>query len=321
MSSARSEDATVIGSIWKGDRACRAITRHHARTFYFASVCLPRDVRTHAYRVYGFCRWVDNLVDEASDTREAALRLAHARELLLEVYGQRPLPSAPAAFRSTVVERGIPLDDFLALLDGMEMDLVKMRYADFDELELYCHRVAGVVGSMMAHLFGFADARCLGAARALGLAMQLTNILRDVGEDLDRGRIYLPLSELERFGLDESSIMARRVDDRFRSFMQMQIARARSLYRESDSGVPDLIGGSSRLCTRVMGRLYAGILDEIERLDYDVFRSRARVSLNRKLAVLAACQLETISESWREVWVGSREPGRRHPKLSGHAIG
>src|SRR4051794_30633547 len=144
-----------------GRQICRRITRHHARTFYFASHCLPREVRAHAYAVYGFCRWADDGVDCARDGADAARRLDHAREVLETAYGNRPAPAGLLAFRETVRRRAIPKDLFDSLLDGMAMDLTVSRYEDFAALDLYCYRVAGVVGLMMTHVFGFRHDRCL----------------------------------------------------------------------------------------------------------------------------------------------------------------
>lgn len=285
-----------------GDRICRRITQYYAKTFFFASHCLPRETRRHAYAVYGFCRWADNAVDEASDVEDARRRLDHVRETLVLAYSEGSAPPGVLAFRRTVVERAIPQRLFDDLLDGMAMDLTIARYPDFEALDQYCYRVAGVVGLMMTHVFGYREISCLPQALALGRGMQLTNILRDVREDLDRGRVYLPQDELSHFGVSEDQLAEGRVDDAFRALMRFQIDRSRQAYAESEQGVPSLIGATSRLTVRVMGRLYGGILDEIERLDYDVFRTRARVSTPRKLRLLAGCQQATIGEHLRRSW-------------------
>ena len=286
----------------RGARVCRAITRHHARTFYFASACLPRPTRAHAYAVYGFCRWVDDGVDSARDRAEAAKKLATAREALDLAYSDRIASPGMVAFRRTVRARSIPKDWFEALLDGMEMDLDVTRYPTFAELDRYCYRVAGVVGLMMTHVFGYRSDGCFPNALALGTAMQLTNILRDVAEDFRMGRIYLPQDELARFGVDERQLASGRVDDRFLALMRFQIDRARHYYEEAEAGIPWLAGDSSRLTVRAMSRIYGGILGAIEGQGCDVFRTRARVSTPRKLATLAACQLETSRDAWRRFW-------------------
>lgn len=286
----------------RGARVCRGITRHHARTFYFASACLPRPTRAHAYAVYGFCRWADNGVDDARDRSEAAEKLELAREALDLAYSDGVGPPGLLAFRRTVRERSIPKHLFESLLDGMEMDLDVTRYETFADLDRYCYRVAGVVGLMMTHVFGYRSERCLPNALALGTAMQLTNILRDVAEDLRMGRVYLPRDELARFGVGEDQLAEGRVDDAFRALMRFQIDRARRYYEEAEAGIPWLVGDSSRLTVRVMGRLYGGILGAIERQGFDVFRRRARVSTARKLATLAACQAETGLDVLRRFW-------------------
>ena len=286
----------------QGARVCRRITRHYAKTFYFASSCLPRATRAHAYAVYGFCRWADNGVDDARGRREAAERLEIARGALDLAYSGDPAPPGLLAFRRTVRLRSIPKHLFDALLDGMEMDLDVTRYATFDELDRYCYRVAGVVGLMMTHVFGYRSERCWPNALALGTAMQLTNILRDVAEDFRMGRVYLPQDELARFGVDEAQLEESRVDENFRALMRFQVDRARRYYAEAEAGIPWLVGDSSRLTVRVMGRLYGGILGAIERQGLDVFRARARVTTPRKLATLAACQLETARDAWGRFW-------------------
>jgi phytoene synthase len=287
----------------RGDRVCRRITGHYAKTFYFASHCLPRGTRRHAYAVYGFCRWADNAVDEAEDVEDAVRRLDHVRRTLELAYADGPAPPGVLAFRRTVAERAIPKRLFDDLLDGMAMDLTIDRYPDFEALDLYCYRVAGVVGLMMTLVFGYRDPSCVPRALALGRAMQLTNILRDIGEDLGRGRVYLPQDELARFGVPEGNLAEAIVDDAFRDLMRFQIERARAAYAEAGRGVPLLIGAASRLTVRVMARLYGAILDEIERIDYDVFHTRAHVPTPRKLRLLASCQRETLGEGLRRSWL------------------
>jgi phytoene synthase len=256
--------------------------------------------------VYAFCRWTDNTVDEAHDVADAMRRLAQARDALVLAYSDRPAPPGLAAFRHTVRTRGIPRKLFEELLEGMAMDLTIARYADFPALDLYCYRVAGVVGLMMTHVFGYRHERCFPHAVALGRAMQLTNILRDVKEDLDRGRIYLPQDELARFGIGEDQLAAGRVDEPFRAFMRFQIDRARAAYADAGRGIPDLIGRASRLTVRVMSRLYGAILDEIERLDYDVFSRRAATSTRRKLALLSGCLTASLGDDLRRL--GTHRP-------------
>ena len=287
----------------RGARVCRRITRHYAKTFYFASACLPRSTRGHAYAVYGFCRWADNGVDDARDRDEAAARLDEARAALDLAYGSCPrIAPGLLAFRRTVHLRGIPRRLFDDLLDGMAMDLDITHYPDFATLDRYCYHVAGVVGLMMTHVLGFTSDRCIPNALALGTAMQLTNILRDVAEDQGLGRVYLPQDELARFGVAEADLAAGRMTEDFRNLIRFQIDRARGYYAQSEGGIPLLDGDAARLTVRVMGRAYAGILAAIERQDLDVFRVRARVSTPRKFATLAGCQFDTSRDAWRRFW-------------------
>ncbi len=268
---------------------CREITRRHAKSFYFASHVLPREKRLDAYAVYAFCRLADNIVDEAAQSSSAdavARSIDELRGLLSKLYAGSPMVEPPLrALQFTVSERHVPKSCFDDLLTGVGMDLTRTRYTTFSELEQYCYYVASVVGLAMARIFGVTNANALAYARDLGIAMQLTNILRDVREDYDRGRIYLPADELERFGVTEGNIAAGSVTGAFVDLMKFQIARARRYYRSAASGFEALPDDGSRRCVRLMASTYAAILDEIERRGYDVFSGRAVVPFRRKLTI------------------------------------
>ncbi len=291
------------------DRA-RELTRRHARSFFFASVALFGERRRAAFALYAFCRRLDDLVDGDNTGDGLALppsalpselsdRLSLARAGVAALYGGAgpsagELPWHPAefaAFRDTVQRYGIPEEPFQELLNGMEMDLTKSRYATFEELRLYCYRVAGVVGLMMTPVLGYRDARCLPYAVELGIGMQLTNILRDVKEDLSRGRVYLPADELQRFGLTEADLARGEVTDSWRRFARFQLERARGYYARAQHGIPDLSGFGSQRVVRLMGTIYGAIGDVIEARDYDVFSQRARVSFGGKLKLAAGVML------------------------------
>lgn len=268
------------------------MTRRHARSFSFASVLLRGPRRQAAYALYAFCRRLDDLVDTGA-VEGLPARLEAARRLVSGLYA-RPRttlastdwPEEELAVLVEAIERfDIPEQPFQDLISGMEMDLVKSRYATWEELDLYCYRVAGTVGLLMAPVLGAQDARASAPAAELGKAMQLTNILRDVREDLGRGRIYLPTEELAAFGVDEAQLAAGKVDARFEALMRFQIDRARSLYARGEQGLPYLPRGSQRL-VRLMSVIYSGILGVIEARRFDVFSTRARVSLPRKLLAL-----------------------------------
>jgi phytoene synthase len=194
------------------------------------------------------------------------------------------------AFAKTVRQYDLPKDCFIEIANGCRMDLTISRYQTWEDLRQYCYRVAGVVGVIMSRVFGLDDPTVEAQAIKMGEAMQLTNILRDIKEDSDRGRIYLPLEDLERFGYAEQDLMRGVVDERFRELMKFEIERARQLFRAGAAGLSHLSNDGSRFTATAMGVIYAGILHAIERLDYDVFSSRARLTLPQKLLRLPAAR-------------------------------
>ncbi len=266
------------------------MTRHHAKTFYFASHVLPARKRSDAYAVYAFCRHVDDQIDLAPDEPARLRALAGLEHLLHAAYQpgagadslENSLPWL-AAFRETIRRRAIPAGYFEDLLEGVERDRGRVRIQTWDELDSYCYHVASVVGLIMVHVLTEPSPELLKPARDLGTAMQLTNILRDIAEDWRRDRLYLPADELEKFGLTEDDVARRRTGDSFRAMMRFQIGRARAYYSHAEPGIAALPADGSRFCARLMSTVYGAILDEIERADYQVYRGRARVSFPRKL--------------------------------------
>ncbi|MEM8874474.1 MAG: phytoene/squalene synthase family protein [Planctomycetota bacterium] len=271
--------------------AAEAICRRHAKSFHFASKFLSKPKRRHAFAVYAFCRSVDDAVDSVGADDAKREKLAEFDGILDEVYAGR-MPSALRgeqrwaleAFGHTVQACGIERALFDDLLTGVRMDLEQTRFADWQALEKYCYHVAGVVGLMMCRVFGLADKTAEPNAIAMGNAMQLTNILRDVGEDWQRGRLYIPQDELERFGVMEKDIAAGRVTRPWTELMQYQIARAERFYREGASGIEKLPNDGPRRTAAVMAVVYGGILDKIEQNGFDVFSQRAALSLPEKIA-------------------------------------
>jgi 15-cis-phytoene synthase len=269
----------------QGFQDAEALTRQHAKTFYFASRFLPLEQRRAAYAVYAICRISDDSVDE-QEGFQSRDSLDEARRGIEAAYGGGALPSDVwYAFRATVERYAIPKHYFDELLDGMEMDLAKNRYADFDELYRYCYRVAGVVGLIMLKLFGQRDPSAPEHAVQLGVAMQLTNILRDIKEDLSKGRVYLPQEEMARFGVSEGDLALGQVTDRLRDLLAFQVARARDYYSRAAQGIQMIAESRSRFVALAMKEIYAGILHEIERSSYDIFAQRARVSDSKKLRI------------------------------------
>jgi phytoene synthase len=269
-------------------RESRAYTRRHAKTFYFASHILPREKRLAAYAVYSFCRYIDNVTDHAAERGDRAIvagRLDALRRELDEIYADRGDRTSWSAFRETALSYGIPKEHFHTLIRGVEMDLVKSSYATFSELQEYCYCVASVVGLIMVRVLGVSSEKALASAGDLGTAMQLTNILRDLGEDFRIGRIYIPREELARFRVAEEDLRAGRMTEGFRDLMRFQIDRARELYKRAAEGIPYLTNDGSRLCVQLMSSTYAGILGAIEKNGYDVFSRRASVPLRRKITI------------------------------------
>jgi phytoene synthase len=295
----------------QGYRLAREVARQNAKSFFFASHLLFGARRRAAFALYAFCRRLDDLVDEGglgAAPMDLKGRLERARQMVAEVYLPMPELAVPgldspaerlmsateqspwelsefAALKHCIRHFRIPELPFQELISGMEMDLTKRRYVTFEELDLYCYRVAGVVGLMMAPVLGCTDAQAASHAADLGRAMQLTNILRDVSEDLERGRVYLPEEELRAFGLSEEALREGKVDDRWREFMRFQIRRARAYYARGAAGVRYLTGFGSQRMVRLMGGIYGDILRVIEERDYDVFSARAWVPGRRKLAL------------------------------------
>ncbi len=270
------------------------VTADWARSFYFASRFLPRVKRRAIFALYDYCRHADNLVDERG-TRPADLVRLDLAELGAEVtalhQGEPPRTERWLALADTLRRYDVPLAPLLELLDGVATDLDDVAMPDFPTLHHYCRLVAGGVGLMLGPVLGAEPHRFREPGVGLGIAMQLTNVLRDVGEDLDNGRCYLPADELARFGVTRAMLGERRVTPEFRELMRFQVVRARGWFDAADVVVPLFPADGSRLTVRLLQRTYAGILDGIERQRYDVFRARAYVSTPRKLMILGRAVL------------------------------
>jgi phytoene synthase len=298
----------------------RDITRRYARTFYFASHVLPESKRDAAYVVYAFCRYADNLTDvHGEDTEripDAERQIARLREELDAVYGSADIPTRWVALRSVVRTYGIPRQYFDELLTGVAMDLTPRRFETWADLELYCYRVASVVGLIMTHIFGATTPAALGHATRLGTAMQLTNILRDIGEDLRMGRVYLPQEDLRAHGVTEEMLGAGTVTPAITALIQFQISRARALYADADPGIPMIPNDGSRFSTQLMRTLYSRILDAIEKNGYDVFSQRAHVRLAMKLRLAVPLLLRSLlGRTSRPVRAASCDSVVTHPDV------
>ncbi|MBY0505020.1 MAG: phytoene/squalene synthase family protein [Bryobacteraceae bacterium] len=260
--------------------AARA-TAAGSKSFFFATRFFPRELARSAHAVYWFCRTTDDLVDECTNLDEGRVQLEAWAVATRRALDEGHSPNRVlAAFTDAVARHAIPHDLPFELIEGMRMDLDCTRYRTFDELRVFCYRVASVVGLMMSHVIGFArpadQAAGLNYAIDLGIGMQLTNILRDLGEDWQRGRIYLPADEMAQFGYTREMLGRGERNPAFRALMEFQIARARRFYAASQPGVP-LLNRDGRFAVQVASDVYQQILGRIERAGYDVFSQRAVV--------------------------------------------
>ena len=262
---------------------CREITRVASKTFYLASLFLAPEKRRAVWAVYAFCRTADDLVDRIAPAGERLAALDNLEASLLAALDGRADEPIFIAYADAARRFDIPIDPALALLRGARMDVTIRRYATFDSLCEYCYLVASTVGLLVTPILGYSSAEALEYGIVLGRAMQLTNILRDVGEDAMMGRIYLPTEDLERFGYDESRIFAHDVDAAFVSLMRFQIERVRAMYLDAEPGIA-MLSPESRYTVRLALSLYRRILQSIEQNGYDVFRRRAFVPLRSKVA-------------------------------------
>ena len=274
---------------------CQRVTKENARNFYYTFRPMPAAKRRAMYAVYAYCRLCDDIADGELPIDEKYQGFEGVRQNL-----QASEPSgedAPMfrALRHAAQDYQIPYSYFEEILQGVEMDMVKTRFATFDELREYCYKVASVVGLVCIRIFGFEDAKAKEYAVDMGLAMQLTNILRDVKEDAERDRIYIPQDEMSRFGYTEAELKQCAVTDAFRSLMEYQAARAWRYFEGSRPLFP-LISADARACPKLMHATYSGILERIEQAGFDVFERRVGLSAGAKLLLLA------------RLWVGSLLP-------------
>ncbi len=264
------------------DQYCQQKAAASGSSFYTSFLFLPRRRRQAITALYAFCREVDDAVDECSDAGVARMKLAWWRSEVAALYAGRPTHPVTQALAVAIARFALPQEQLGEIIDGMEMDLDTVRYADFKALHLYCYRVASVVGLLAAEIFGYQDRRTLKYAHDLGLAFQLTNIIRDVGEDARRGRIYLPLDELARFNVTEADILASRQTEGFRALMEFQVARAREHYERALAQLP---AGDRRkqVAGLIMAAIYRATLEEIVKDGCRVLTHRLKLPPLRKL--------------------------------------
>ncbi len=272
---------------------CRSITRQQAKNFYYAFLTLPSAQRRAIYVAYTFCRYCDDSVDQVASTEDKLAALGALQSELAQTYSGHANQPMFLALADVADNYDIPQKYFEEVISGVESDLVKSRYDDFGQLRQYCYQVSSVVGLICLQIFGYKDPDAKQRAVDLGLAMQLTNIVRDVREDLEYGRIYLPQDEMARFGYSEAELQSGIVNEPFIELMRFQAQRAKC-YFESGFQLLPYLSLRSRACPAVLGQLYRRVLQRIEGADYDVLNNRISLSTQEKLRVTAQTWLTSV---------------------------
>lgn len=289
--------AHPLFSYWAGDASlsrayiqAERITKAHSKSFHFASSLLPEEKRMAARALYAFCRTVDDIVDVSDPVLDRDSALNYWRRMVEHAsFSDGDLVAA--AWADTLTRYHIPRHYALQLIDGVARDLEQTRYQTFEDLATYCYGVASTVGLMSMYIVGFKTNDAVAYAIKLGVALQMTNILRDVGEDYRNGRLYLPREELAYFGIREDDIATGRVTDTWRQFMKFQLERTRQLYADSWEGVK-LLEREGQLAIGAASVFYQGILDQIEKNDFDVFTRRASINTIGKISRIPALWLK-----------------------------
>lgn len=276
---------------------CRRLNALHGKTYYLATLLLPAAKRPPVHALYGFARFADEIVDDLESTltpqeKADALR-TWGDSVLADLRRGKSDDLIGRALVDTVTKYAIPLEYFEAFMRSMEMDLTVTRYQNYDQLMQYVYGSAVVIGLEMLPILGYSDPRAIEAATALGTAFQLANFIRDIGEDIDRGRIYMPLDELAQFGVTEAMLLERTMTPEIVEAIKFQIARVRDLQKIANAGI-SYLDPISRPCIRAASELYCGIVDEIEANSYDVFSKRASTSQWRRLRVAGLAFIETL---------------------------
>lgn len=288
------------------DQYCQDKAAKSGSSFYYSFLFIPAAQRRAITALYAFCREVDDVVDECSDSDVARRKLDWWREEIERCFSEQARHPIAQALQQTVQDYNLPVEYFQEIIDGMAMDLDKNRYESFSELALYCHRVAGVVGLLSAEIFGYQHRDTLKYAQELGVALQLTNIIRDVREDSERGRIYLPLDELHEYRINPHDLLQGTVTDSLHGLLAFQAQRARQYYQRALSHLP----AQDRYTQRsgvIMAAIYQALLDEMESDGFRVMQHRVRLTPLRKLWI-----------AWK-IARKERRRHRRHHKNPAHA--
>lgn len=276
---------------------CKRLNSLHGKTYYLATLLLPKEKRPHVHALYGFARYADEIVDDLSSTltipEKARVLKTWGEKVLEDIRLGRSDDHVGRALVDTVQRFKIPIEYFEAFLHSMTMDLSVTEYQTYEELMEYVYGSAAVIGLQMVPILGAKDPKAYEAAQKLGIAFQLANFIRDVGEDLDRGRIYLPLQDLAAAGVSKEMLSAKALTPEIKSALMFQIERVRRLQQEARSGIA-LLDPVSQPCINAASELYCGIVDEVEKINYEIFTHRAKTSTWRRLKVALPAYLAAI---------------------------
>jgi phytoene synthase len=276
---------------------CKRLNAQHGKTYYLATLLLPPAKRPFVHALYGFARYADEIVDDLastlSDAQKAEALEKWGSSVIADIKSGKSHDHIGAALVDTVKRFDIPISYFEAFLKSMQMDLTIRQYQSYDDLMEYVYGSAAVIGLQMLPILGTLSDEAYVAAEKLGVAFQLANFIRDVDEDLDRGRVYLPLQELARHGVTRQMLEERSLTPEIKSALKEQIARVRQLQAEASSGIK-LLSPESRACIEAASELYCGIVDEVEKIDYEIFKKRAKTSTWRRVKVALPAYLRAI---------------------------
>ena len=277
---------------------CKRLNSLHGKTYYLATLLLPERKRPYVHALYGFARYADEIVDDLASTlspqEKADVLRTWSSGVLADLKSGRSSDHIGRALVDTVQTFNIPHQHFVDFLHSMEMDLTITEYQTFNDLHEYVYGSAAVIGLEMVPILGYSDERAFDAAQKLGIAFQLANFIRDVAEDLDRGRVYLPLQELAEYGVNREFLEKRELTPEIIAALKFQIARVRSLQAEANEGIKYL-EKESRPCIRAASELYCGIVDEVEAIGYDIFNKRAKTSTARRAKVAGIAYVQAIA--------------------------
>ena len=279
---------------------CKRLNALHGKTYFLATLLLPKAKRPFVHALYGFARYADEIVDDLASTltvKEKAKELnTWGSKVLLDLKKGKSQDAVGRALIDTVTRFDIPHEYFEAFLHSMEMDLTVQEYQTYEDLMEYVYGSAAVIGLQMVPILGPLHTDAFESAKTLGIAFQLANFIRDVGEDLDRSRVYLPKKELQEFGVDRKMLEARVLTPEIVEALKFQIARVKQLQEQAAPGI-QLLEPSSRPCIQAASTLYCGIVEEVEKINYDIFNKRAKTSTARRLRVASSAYLKRLALS------------------------